>query len=46
MAEHDRKEHQQSKIDLAALEKMSVEDAEFDPMFEKLFRELEEHMNE
>lgn len=45
-ADHDRAEHQQSKVDLAALDNLKVTDAEFARLFAKIFKDLEHHLQE
>jgi len=46
MAAKDRAEHQQAKEDLAALENMTIENPDFEPLFKKLFTELTQHMED
>lgn len=46
VADHDRAEHQQSKIDLATLDTLKTTDAEFARLFAKIHKDLEHHLQE
>jgi len=46
LADQNRAEHQIVKVDLEKFEKLSVDDAEFAVVFNKIFKELKTHMEE